>query len=48
MEEVRDVESQNSAESAEGQSEILQKCLQAYQRVITSHEQRDVTVEQTI
>jgi len=48
MAEVRDVESQNSAETAQGQSEILQKCIQAYQRVITSHEQLDTKIETTI
>jgi hypothetical protein len=48
MDEVGDVESQNSAKTAQGQSEILQKCLQAYQRVITSHEQQDIQIEATI
>ena len=48
MEEVLDVEGQSSVESAQGQSEILQKCVQTYQRVITSHEQLDAKIETTI
>ena len=48
MEEAGNVESQNSAETAQGQSEILQKCVQTYQRVITSHEQLDAKIETTI
>jgi hypothetical protein len=48
MEQAGVVESQSSTDTAQGQSEILQKCVQAYQRVITSHEQREVKIEQTI
>ena len=48
MEEVQNVENQTSAETAQGQSEILQKCVQTYQRVITSHEQLDAKIETTI
>jgi hypothetical protein len=42
------VENQDSAETAQGQSEILQKCLQTYQKVITSHEQQATKIEQII
>ena len=48
MGEELEVESQNSAETSQGQSEILQKCLQTYQKVITSHEQQAAKIEQTI
>ena len=41
-------DSPNSAETSDGQSEILQKCLQTYQKVITSHEQPPAKIEQTI
>ena len=48
MEEVGVVERQSSVETTPGQSEIVLRCLQAYQRVITSHEQQDIQIEATI